>query len=303
MTAPAPYTVFGVGSVGTVLAGCLASRGIPTAVMGRGAVASIRMEGDDENTEAHVRVVDSPEGIILLCVHDSQVAEVCARWPERTVVTFSNGVSAEETAARWCRVIGGVWRMTCTLQSPGHALFTRRGRIVLGAWPRGTSGDVESIAGDLRQAGFSVAVSPAIGEDIWLKLLCNIGSTANALVPPADHPDSRFGAIKAALTEEAWDAMRRHGIVARSFDGKDASPEEEIRRQSITGARVRPVYNDTWRQLSLGRRPQERYHRIIVDLDGSATLNARMAELLDRATRPECYSINELARALHWSSR
>ena len=91
--------------------------------------------------------------------------------------------------------------------------------------------------------------------------------------------------------------------MARSCDGEDASPEEEIRRQSVAGARVRPVYNDTWRQLALGRRPQERYHRTIVELDENAVLNRRMAELLDRATRPECYSIDELARALEWETR
>ena len=152
------------------------------------------------------------------------------------------------------------------------------------------------------RAGFSVGVSRAIEEDLQLKLLCNIGSTANALVPPADHADPRFGAIKAALTQEAWDAMRRHGIVARSCDGEDASPDEEIRRQAVAGARARPVYNDTWRQLSLGRRPQERYHRTIVALDENAVLNRRMAELLDRATRPECYPIDELARALDWKT-
>jgi len=296
----AHYTVFGAGSVGTVLAACLASRGISTALMGRGAVESLRVEGDDETIDVRVPVVDHPEGIVLLCVHDSDVAEVCPSWPDRTVVTLSNGVTAEESAARWCNVIGGVWRMTCTLQLPGRALFTRRGRIVLGRWPSGEDAEVRAIAEDLRRAGFSTGVSPSISGDIWLKVLCNIGSTANALVPRADHTDPRFGAIKAALVEEAWRAMRSRGIVARSCDGRDASPDEEIRRQAKVGPRNRPVYNDTWRQLKLGRRPRERYHRIVTDLDATAILNARMALLLDSASTPECYSIEQLATALKW---
>ena len=125
------YTVFGAGSVGTVLAGVLADSGLRVALMGRGAQGDLLLEGDEEIVRARVRVVQEPEGIVLLCVHDSQVAEVCARWPRRTVVTLCNGVTAEAEAARTCDVIGGVWRMTCTLLTPGHAIFTRRGRIVI----------------------------------------------------------------------------------------------------------------------------------------------------------------------------
>ena len=113
MNEHAAYTVFGAGSVGTVLAGILAERGISAALMGRRAVGGILLEGDDESIRANVRIVEEPEGVLLLCVHESQVADVCARWPGRTVVPFANGVTAEESAARNCEVIGGVWRMTC----------------------------------------------------------------------------------------------------------------------------------------------------------------------------------------------
>jgi len=299
MTNEAKYTVSGAGSVGTVLAACLASRGVATAIMGRGATEQLHVEGDEETIDVRVPVVDQPQGVVLLCVHEPDVSDVCRAWPGRTVVTFSNGVRAEKTAAQWCSVIGGVWRMTCTLRAPGHALFTRRGRVVLGRWPHGDDDEVRTIARDLGSAGFDVGVSTAVQEDIRLKLLSNIGSTANALVPPSDHADPRFGAIKAALVEEAWRAMRAHGIVARSCDGRDAGPEQEIERQATVGARKRPVYNDTWRQLERGRRPQERYHRIVTDLDPGAILNARMDRLLDAADRPECFSIDQLAAAIY----
>lgn len=300
MHTPAKYTIFGAGSVGTVLAGCLADCGVPVALMGRGATEQIHLDGDEETIDVSVPVVSSPQGVILLCVHDRDVADVCPAWRGRTVVPFCNGVTAEQTAARWCNVIGGVWRMTCTLRSPGRADFTRRGRIVIGRWPEGTDEQTSDVARDLKDAGFSVGVSSRIGEDIWLKLLCNIGSTANALVPPSDHTDPRFGAIKAALVEEAWSALKKSGIVARSCDGLDAAPEEEIRRQASGGPRARPVHNDTWRQLSRGRRPKERYHRIICELDPDAVLNARMSSLLDAASAPECISIGELAGSLGW---
>ncbi len=302
MNEQAAYTVFGAGSVGTVLAGLLASSGITTALMGRNATSDLHIEGDDETVRVSVRVAQQPEGVLLLCVHESQVAEVCERWPDRTFVTFSNGVGAEDAAARHGgvagRVMGGVWRMTCTLLSPGRALFTRRGRIVVGRWPGGSGAQVEQVARDLGRAGFDVGVSSAIADDIWLKLLCNIGSTANALVPPAQHTDPRFGAIKAALVSEAWEALQRNGITARSCDGHDAGPEEEIERQRRTGPRARPVYNDTWRRLQRGLPPQERYHRIVADLRGEAPLNARMDEILISATEPESICVDDLATAL-----
>ena len=298
MNTAADYTVFGAGSVGTVLAGTLASAGIPTAVMGRHARPELLLEGDEETVRSTVRVVEAPEGVVFLCVHDRQVAEVSERWPGRAVVTFSNGITAERDAARHCQVIGGVWRMTCTLVAPGHAHFTRRGRIVIGRWPVGTDAQVASVARDLARAGFDVGVSADIAADIWLKLLCNIGSTPNALVPPAQHADPRFGAIKAALVAEAWEALRRNGNAARSCDGRDADPEEEIERQRHSGPRARPGYNDTWRRLHRGLPPIERYHRIVADLPGGAPLNARMDEILLAAKAPESVPVAELADAL-----
>ena len=95
------YTVFGAGSVGTVLAGLLANGGVPVAIAGRGAVERLRLEGDDEAVEARVPVVAEPVGMILLCVHGPDVADLCPRWPGRTVVTFQNGVNWNLKALVW----------------------------------------------------------------------------------------------------------------------------------------------------------------------------------------------------------
>lgn len=292
------YTVFGAGSVGTVLAGSMRERGIDVAIAGRNARSSLLLEGDDETLRINVPVVDEPQGTILLCVHESQVPELAERFRGRTVVTFANGVTAERAAARWCNVIGGVWRMTCMLKEPGHVWFVRRGRIVVGSWNDAPMG---SLADDLRTAGFDVGVSDNIESDIWLKLLCNIGSTPNAIIRSDDHTDPRFGALKAALVEEAWAVMQRAGIKASSCDGKDASPTDEIERQRTVGPRPRAVNNDTWRRLAQGRAPDERYHRTIAEL-GSAPLNSAMDRLLDRASAPACFTLEETARSIGWTS-
>jgi len=251
---------------------------------GRGACGDLVLEGDEETVRVRVPVVEEPEGVILLCVHESDVADLAPRFAGRTVVTFPNGVIAERVAARWCDVVGAVWRMTCTWTAPGRALFTRRGRVVLQSSP---------IVDDFVAAGFDVGVSTDIEADLWLKLLCNIGSTPNAIIAARDHTDLRFGELKASLVREAWDVLRSRGIEARSCDGRDASPEEEIERQRTAKPRVRPVHNDTWRQLQRGIRPSERYHATIASL-GPAPRNEAMDRLLDEAVGPECFRLDEV---------
>jgi 2-dehydropantoate 2-reductase len=291
------YTVFGAGSVGTVLAGLLADAGVDVRLAGRGAVGDLRLEGDDETVVAKVPVVDEPEGVILLCVHAPDVAELCPRWPGRLVVTWQNGVASEETAARHCHVIGGVWRMTCTLQEPGRALFTQRGRVVVGRHPDGRDPEVEALAADLRAAGLDVGVSERIAEDKWLKLCLNLTSAPHALIRKQDHGRPEFGALKAALLEEARDLLEAAGIEARSCDGRDLPLEEEIEKHRRGATRRRPVYNDTWRQLARGRRPKSLFHDTFVEL-GDAPRNAAMLALVLRATGPECYSVDEVFTAL-----
>jgi len=285
------YTVFGAGSVGTVLAALLADAGVPVALAGRGAVPDLEIEGDEETVRARVPVVAEPVGAILLCVHEPDVAELCARWPGRTVVTFQNGVRAEEIAARSCDVVGAVWRMTCTLVRPGAARFTRRGRVIVGR---------ADVAADLARAGLDVAVSDDIARDKWLKLFVNLTSAPNALIRRDEHDRPEFGAVKARLLEEARDVYRAAGVDARSCDGKDPSLDEEIERQRRGGGgRARPVFNGTWRQLARGRRPKELYHDTILALAArggrEAPANAASLDLLLRATAPECYDLSRYA--------
>jgi len=292
------YTVFGAGSVGTVLAGLLADAGVDVRLAGRKALGRLRLEGDDETVSARVPVVVRPEGTILLCVREPEVGELCRGWKGRQVVTFQNGVASEAVAAHHCRVIGGVWRMTCTLVEPGVARFTKRGRVVVGRHPEGRDDDVEALAADLLRARLDAAVSAEIGRDKWLKLFANVASAANALIRRADHGRPEFGEVKAALLEEAHDVFAAAGIEATSCDGKDASMDEEIERQRRAGRRARPVFNATWRQLSQGRAVKERYHATIVDLAAqagrSAPRNAAMLQLLDAARAPECYSVESV---------
>jgi len=301
------YTVYGAGSVGTVLAAMLAEAGVPVALAGRGAVPALRVEGDTEEWRATVPTVDEPEGTILLCVHEPDVPGLCARWPGRTVVTFQNGVASERAASRHCPVIGAVWRMTCTLVDPGHALFTRRGRVILGRWPAGVDEEVERLGAALRAARLEVGLSRDIQADKWLKLFINLTSGPNAVIRKAHHATPAFANVKRVLLEEALDVFAWAGIVARSCDGRDPEPEAELERQVRASGRTRPVYNATWRQLARGRRPSERYHETIVELGRRhgrpAPRNAAMQRLVDEAPGPECYGVAEVFALLERQRR
>jgi len=301
------YTVFGAGSVGTVLAALLADAGIPVAIAGRDATGDLRVEGEEESLRVGVPVVEQPEGTILLCVREPDVAGLCERWPGREVVTFQNGVESESRAARHCRVIGGVWRMTCTLIDPGHARFTRRGRVVVGRHPAGVDEGVERLAAALRAARLDVGVSRDIRSDKWLKLFANLTSGANAVIRKAHHATPPFAAVKRLLLEEALEAFAWAGIVARSCDGRDLEPERELERQVRMPPRKSPVYNATWRQLSRGRRPCERYHATLAELGRrhgfAARRNEAMQLLIDEAPGPECYGAAEVLARLEAQRR
>jgi len=294
--------VVGAGSVGTVLAGLLARADVPVSLAGRAgrAIGEVAVEGDDGAFRA--RPSGGAAGAALLCVCAPDVDAAARAAGARTLVTFQNGLESEEAAARHGPVIGAVWRMTCTLVAPGRARCSGKARVVLGRHPSGVDGEVRSLAADFARAGFDVGVSARIAEDKWLKLFANLTSAPNALVRREDHASPGFPELKTRLLEEAREVFRAAGIVARSCDGRDPSVDDEIARQRRVPPRPRPVFNTTWRHLSLGRPPPERFHDTIVRLAGRAGVaaprNAAMLRLLDAARAPECYGAAEVREAL-----
>jgi len=256
---------------------------------------------------------DAACGPVLLCVRADDTAaaaaELAAAAPRATVASVQNHVDNEEILARsFPRVLGAVWRQTCTRVAPNVVRALGRGRVVLGAWPSGGGDDVDALAAGLRAAGFDVGVSARVVEDKWLKLCVNLMSAPNALVVPADHATAAFVEIKARLLAEARDVLAAAGIPARSCDGRDRTVEEEIefQRASLargTSARRLPVYNQIWAALR-DRRALEghRYHRLLIELGGRHAVptpqNARVLAALERAWRenlgPECVRAEDL---------
>jgi len=266
-----------------------------------------------EATVGFSDAVPTTPSVVLLCVRscDSELVapEIAAAFPRIPVACVQNHVVNEATLAKHVRrVLGVVWRQTCTRTSLSAAVTLGRGRVVIGAHPEGGGADVAALAEDFRAAGFDVGISPRIGEDKWLKLCINLMSAPNALVRPPDHTTPAFVETKARLLEEARRVLQAAGIPASSCDGRDRSLDQEIafQRASLargTSARRLPVYNQTWAALRDGRAVEsDEYHRLILELGkrhGIPTpVNARVLMLLehahDKGWGPECLAADQL---------
>ncbi len=323
-------TVIGAGSVGLALAARLSRAGLPVRLVTRNArtvrqLASggIRVE-DPQSGERWRAPVNAVAGIenadlrgterpLLLCVraNDTEgLAPPLAKLaPGATVVNLQNGVDNDVLLAQhFTRVIGAVWRQTCTRVEPDQVRFTGAGRVVVGLHPEGSDPETEAFAQDLRGAGFDVGISSRIAEDRWLKLCVNLMSAPNALIRREDHESHPFVEVKVRLLEEAREVLATSGIAARSCDGRDRSLDEEIRhqRESLergTSARRIPLYNQVWSSLrSSAPLEADGYHRRILELAEArgirAPTNARvLSKLIEAKTGgrgPECMSAAEL---------
>jgi 2-dehydropantoate 2-reductase len=309
--------VLGGGSVGLALTSRFVGAGHPTLLIVRtGAQAGqIAAHGlcveNPRDVRAHTGRPDVAEGIeaagwriadgpVWICTRASDtdaVADALARVaPGATVVSVQNDVDNEcRLARRFRRVIGAVYRPTCTRIAPNRVRTLPGGRMVVGAHPEGGGTDVEELAADLRRSGYDVGVSERIYEDKWLKLCVNLMSAPNALVRREDHTSRAFVEGKERLLEGARGVLLDSGIVARSCDGRDRSLDEEILHQRSAlrrggSARAIPLYNHVWTALR-HRAPLEadRYHRRILELahrHGIAVpTNQRVLDLLEDAAR------------------
>jgi 2-dehydropantoate 2-reductase len=316
--------------VGLALASRLARAGFPVRLVTRDAGAARRLESDGIRVEdpksgerwcasvsavagienADFRGSDRPPLICVRATDTEALAPVLAALaPGITVVNVQNGVDNEVLLARYFpRVIGAVWRQTCTRVDPDLVRFTGRGRVVIGLHPQGAAPEVDALAQDLRRADFDVGISSRLAEDRWLKLCVNLMSAPNALIRREDHDSFPFVEVKARLLEEARETLAANGIEARSCDGRDRSLDEEIRHQRESlergnSARRLPLYNQVWRSLRSDV-PLEAnaFHQRILELAAAhgipAPTNARVLEKLVEAKAgrrgPECFSAVEL---------
>ena len=327
---PDRFAVLGAGAVGLVLSARLSRSGCDVLMLTRRpeparriARDGIRVE-DPATGEAWTQAVpalaepdwdaDALRGrAVLVCVRtpqlDAAADALARRAPRALVANAQNDVDGDaRLAQRFPKVIGVVVRLTSTRVDDTTVRASGAGRLVVGDHPDGAGPEAERLAAALRGAGYTVAVSPRIASDRWLKLCVNLMSAVNALVVRPDHTLPAFVEIKARLLEEAAAVLRAAGIEAGPCDAGDRTLAEEIAHQRAslaagTSARALPIYNQVWQALDRGG-PLEAdlYHRRILALAARAGVpapaNARVLEVLLRqagsGAGPESVRASEL---------
>ncbi len=237
--------VMGAGGVGGYFGARLAQSGADVTFIARGAHgAAIRETGlrvfspngdvlvqPAETTDAPARV--GPVDVVMFCVKlwdvDSAAAECRPLLgPETAVISFQNGVDAEQRIAAILgeqHAVGGVAAIAALIEAPGVIRHTgTMASLKYGELDGRASPRIDAFHEACRKAGFDAAISPDINADIWRKfafLAPMAGATAATRMPIGPilaDPDTRR--LFADLIAETVAVGRASG--ARLEDGLEA---------------------------------------------------------------------------------
>jgi 2-dehydropantoate 2-reductase len=263
--------VVGAGAVGTLIAASLASGGREVAIVRRrldgpprpGRVAVVDRDG--VRREAVVtqvrRLADlpAPPELIVLAVKMYDLADAlasCTAWPTSPVLTVSNGIGAEETAAerRQGGLIAASVVASVELAEEGVVVRRNRGGIALAT----VRGDVEPLIAALvvafRRAGVQATRCDDVAAMKWSKLVANLVANATSAIldlPPAEiYGDPDLFGIERRQLLEAFAVMRLNGLEPVKLPGVDvrllrlglrlpAPLVRPILRRVVAGARGR----------------------------------------------------------------
>ena len=230
--------VVGTGALGSLYAGYLARSGeeVYAIDIKEDIISAIRSSGirivEPEGNEVSIPVKKAtlkPEEVgkldlVILLPKSRQTQDAarsarCLFGPETVGLTVQNGLGnaeAIEAIVGEGRILAGVTMNGSTSLAPGRILHGGRGETVIGEMRGGPSPRAEKIAAAFNKAGLSTHVSSEVWNDVWGKLLVNVGVNAltaitrlrNGLV--VKHPEARN--ILKRSVEEAERVARAKGI-------------------------------------------------------------------------------------------
>lgn len=225
--------VFGAGSVGCYIGGCLAHTGIKVTLIGRPRILDeIRQHGltvsdylgrNHTIAPSHLNLGEQAElaakaDLVLLTVKSAATAESAQSLskvlaPHVPIISFQNGVGNAATLAQY------LTRNPCI---PGMVPFNvlARGQ---GRFHQGTEGSLVAQAFDMpdgtedafQHAGLPLALPVDIAPIQWGKLLINLNNSVNALsgVPLKEELSQRgYRLCVAGAMKEALSLMKQAGI-------------------------------------------------------------------------------------------
>ncbi|GHE99388.1 hypothetical protein GCM10017786_35660 [Amycolatopsis deserti] len=249
------YVIIGAGAVGSTVAAQLHLAGIPAVLIARGEHgANIRERGlryFRPTGEQLVRVPVAgnaeevelaPDDVLVVATKTQNTEEALQEWSWRPagtglaadlpVLMLQNGLENERAALRrFATVFGASLWMPATYLEPGEVSAQGAelpGILWLGQFPSGADPRLDTIAADLRTAGFGVQLVPDLLRWKAGKLLANLGNAVDALF---GH-DERTASLGRELRAEGRRVLAAAGIdpvnlrEASELDTSAADPAE-----------------------------------------------------------------------------
>jgi len=302
--------IYGTGAIGGAIGGHLARVGYDVLLICRPAQAKainergLRLVTPTGTDSIHCPTVTTPgqisfkpDDVVFLCMKGQNTEEALVDL-QRTVkdvpvFCFQNGVRNEEVASRYFeRVYGVMVCLSASYLSTGEitAHNDPPGWFAMGCYPDGTDEVVESVAKELREAGFYVKATPEVLSYKWEKLTRNLGNIIGAITNVSGE---EIEEIMTATRGEGMDIMRQAGIRWYTFeDMTKIWPEISNKPRANIG---RGPQNSTWQSLTRGQSVETDYLngeilRLAERLDLPAPINKKLVaiskEMASNHTKP-----------------
>jgi 2-dehydropantoate 2-reductase len=258
--------VYGLGAIGSAIAGFLARSGQDVTGIARGATLErlrrepLGIERPSGPVTVRLPVVDGPgaidwadDDLVVLAVksqHTAGVLAELARFAPATlpVVCAQNGVHNEQEALRYFRNVYGIAVLCPTaLVRPGVVQSYAEpvpGILDVGRWPAGADDHAARCTTALAAAGFSSRPEPEVSRWKWRKLLANLDNAVDAICGP----DARRSPLSDRAITEGRACLAAAGIQTATAEEERARRGDLLHVQPVGGA-GRPGAS-TWQSLA-----------------------------------------------------
>lgn len=281
------YVIIGAGAIGGGIGARLVQAGLDTVLIARGEHLAalqrdgLRMRTPSEDVTFPVAAAGSvgevalrTDDVIVIATKTPQVLDVLPEVADAQVLdgdgtsvgragdllpvfVATNGVAAEDLAARYVRRVFGVciW-MPATHLTPGEVVLRgvpitgilHLGRAPASAADLADQAVLEEVAADWRQANFEVALPGNVMAWKYRKLISNLGNVVDAI---ADDPQAARPVIEAA-DAEARTVLRAAEIEVTDDATEAAARADGFRLEPVPGFEDARLGSSTWQSFSRG---------------------------------------------------
>ncbi len=169
----------------------------------------------------------------------------------RPIFCFQNGVRNEEIALKYYRDVYGVMvRVGAVFLADGEVVCRRDppGWYIIGRYPKGIDALLESVAVDLRAAGYLIKLVDDAMPYKWGKLMANLSNAIDAITGSGWGAGNDTSADR-AVYDEAVAILKKAGVkwISQEKVIEDWPETKNVRGQFNTAAQ-----SSTWQSLARG---------------------------------------------------